>query len=107
MIHTNLLPKGSLHAEQFTYRTQCGKRYFTCSFHETSRGYEIDILKNPSFEGRSEISTTIHQVTSPRGGRMICFEFGQNPQTLQEAKDIACAFFELTSDYIETGNTFE
>lgn len=102
----NLLLKGTLHSQKFVYRTKCGKRQFSCEIHQTSRGYEVDILKNPSFEGRSENASTIHQITSPRGGRMICFSGGKNPKTLQKAKDTACAFFELTSDYIETGKTF-
>lgn len=90
--------------EIFTYRTEDGETYFKFSFHLVEPfGYQIDIHKQPDYNGRNATSLHTHWIFSPRDAdRMVCVKQEFYPKTLEAAKNLAMAWAELTWEYIKT-----
>ena len=90
--------------EVFTYRTLDGNAYFVFSYHQLSKGFEIDIHNQPDYRGRKEGSLIAHRLFSDRDTEhKICIAKKHMPKTLNAAKDISTAWAEYTWEYIKTG----
>lgn len=92
----------------FTYITVNGGGRFVFSYHRVSRGFEIDIHSQPSYNGRKDDPNTIHRIGSSRDTKyQICVDYRHTPETLQAAKDISMAWAEYTMEYVNTGITID
>lgn len=115
---TNSIPKkmgverilpGKLYAEYApaTYRTKDGFAFYRFRYVKISGHFEIDILKQPSYGGRSTGCHITHRLSSSRGGKKICISRGREPKTIEKAKKISVEWAELTHKYIQTGKTID
>ena len=102
---------GTLHASTTyspaTYRTKDGKAHYKFLYVDISGKFEIDILSQPSYNGRDENSSVSHRLSSGRGGKKICISVGFEPTTLEKAQKVSMEWGELTHRYIATGKTID
>lgn len=88
------------------YRTARGSYNFNFRFCWQKQYYEIDILKTPSYQSRSDDLHSTHRLPSKRGGYKICVKDNSKVNSLQQAKIYCALWAEATARYIETGKTF-
>jgi len=90
-----------------TYRTKDGTAFYKFNYVQTGNHFEIDILNQPSYEGRDSGMHKAHWLSSSRGGKKICISRGQEPKTIAAAKNISMQWAELTHNYIKTGKSID
>ena len=91
-----------------TYRTKDGSAYYKFRYAELDGGkFEVDIVEQPSYNGRDESANTVHRLPSSRGGSKICISAGHEPDSLESAKKLSMEWAELTHNYIKTGRTID
>ncbi len=101
---------GTLHNTGYspaTYRTKDGMAHYKFRYVDIGGKFEIDILSQPSYEGRDESSSVSHRLSSDRGGKKICLSVGKEPTDLETAKKICMEWAELTHTYIKTGKSID
>ncbi len=101
---------GTLHSSGYapaTYRTKDGSSIYKFRFVNIGGKFEIDILSQPSYSGRSDGSIASHRLPSARGGKKICLTTGKEPKDITAAKNICMEWAELTQTYIKTGNSLD
>ena len=101
---------GVLHLAEYapaTYRTKDGTGEYKYRFVEKGGKFDIDILSQPSYAGRSDSSVASHRLMSPRGGKKICFGAGKEPRDIKTARAVCVEFSELTHNYIKTGKSID
>lgn len=101
---------GTLHSSGYapaTYRTKDGSGIYKFRFVNIGGKFEIDILSQPSYAGRSDGTITSHRLPSARGGKKICLTTGKEPKDITAAKNICMEWAELTQTYIKTGNSID
>jgi|GEM_PF-941848 len=101
---------GVLHFAEFapaTYRTKDGTGLYKYHFVEKGGKFDIDIISQPSYEGRNDSSVASHRLLSPRGGKKICFASGKEPKDIKTARAVCVEFSELTQNYIKTGKSID
>lgn len=101
------LPPGGWRATRDTYRTEDGNHNFTFDFVNVGSHYEIDIVSQPSYNGRASDGHSTHRLPSDRGGNKICFADNSIVKDLSSARKWAKAWAEQTNKYIKTGRTFQ
>lgn len=85
----NYLTAGTLFSQIFTYRSKDGRTYFQFSYIWMSSGfYQINIHKQPSYNGRPSSEGIAHWLPTSSNGahRKICFTTGKEPRTLDIAQ---------------------
>ncbi len=91
-----------------TYKTKDGSGLYKFRYVQKSNGkFEIDILSQPSYAGRSSDSHKTHRLTSSRRGKKICIAVGKEPTSISTAKNISTQWAELTNTYIKTGKAID
>lgn len=90
-----------------TYRTKNGKGLYSFRYVDIGGKFEIDILSQPSYAGKSSGGHITHRLSSSRGGQKICINTGKEPKDIETAKKISMEWAELTQTYIETGKTLD
>ncbi len=101
---------GVLHFAEYapaTYRTKDGTGEYKYRFVEKGGKFDIDILSQPSYQGKNESSVVSHRLSSARGGKKICFASGKEPKDVETCKRVVIEFSELTHNYIKTGKTID
>lgn len=88
------------------YRTNDGQAYFEFNFVKVGQFYEIDIIRTPNYNGRSEGLHETHRLPSDRGGYKVCFAAESAVTSLERARKWVEAWSEGTWRYIKTGATF-
>ena len=101
---------GVLHFAEYapaTYRTKDGTGEYKYRFVEKDGKFDIDILSQPSYQGKNDSSVASHRLMSPRGGKKICFASGKEPKDIKTARAVCVEFSELTQNYIKTGKSID
>ena len=80
------------------YRTKDGTAYYKFGYVQVGNHFVIDILEQPSYNGRDESTHVSHRV-----GKKICINPSYAPKTIEKAKDISADWAELTHIYITRG----
>lgn len=103
------LKKGALCASFSlgVYRTRDGSALYTFRYIDLGKYLEIDIVEQPSYEGRNESSHIAHRLPSARGGLKICIREGKEPKTIDKARRVSMEWAELTHTYIKTGKNLD
>ena len=103
-----VLLSGTLHAtySHATYRTEDGESFYKFRFVENADGkFDIDILNQPSYQGKDESYLVTHLMPSDRDCKKISIADGFEPSSLEKAQNLAITWAELTNTYIKTGIT--
>ena len=91
------------------YRTKDGKSYYLFRYVPMpySDKFYIDIVSQPSYNGRCSDADITHRLTCERPGasRKICIYDSEAPRSLEAAMKISADWAELTNTYIKTGKT--
>ncbi len=90
-----------------TYRTKCGRGVYKFRYVDLGNYFEIDILSQPSYNGRSFGGHITHRLSSSRGGYKICIASPHVPKTIDVAKKMSTEWSDLTQTYINTGKTID
>lgn len=90
-----------------TYRTKCGTGIYKFRYVDLGDFFEIDILEQPSYNGRPSGGHASHRLPSDRGGEKICLAPGHEPKTIDQAKKVSIEWADLTQTYINTGRTID
>jgi len=101
---------GTLHTIEYspaTYRTKDGIAQYKFRYVNIGGKFEIDIIFQPSYEGKNESSSIAHRLSSARGGKKICLSVGKEPTDIETAKKICMEWAELTHSYIKTGKSID
>ena len=102
---------GTLHSSTTyspaSYKTKDGRAIYKFRYVNIGGKFEIDIISQPSYNGRDESSSVSHRLTSDRGGKKICISTGHEPTTLKSAQDLSMEWAELTHVYAKSGKTID
>lgn len=86
-----------------TYRSKDGRAYFRFRFVNVGDHFQIDILDQPSYGGRSAGGHGTHRIESPRGGARICFADEAILRSEGDCYKWSQQWAEQTWEYIKTG----
>lgn len=89
------------------YRTKDGSELYTFKYVLVNGKIEVDIVSQPSYNGRGSGSHATHRLNSKRGGKKICITPKYAPTNITSAKNISAEWAELTHIYIKTGKTID
>lgn len=77
-----------------------------CISPEGTLYFEIDILEQPSYQGK-ENDFDNHKTSSSRGGEMVCIgDYPSSTPTLEDAKHWASMWAKFTWRFLKTGEHF-
>ena len=79
-----------------TYRTKDGSSLYKFRYVDNGGRFEIDILEQPSYNGKIYSAGYSHILPSARGGSKICISGGYEPKSIDKARKISAEWAELT-----------
>ncbi len=102
-----ILPEGVWKSDySASYESGDGGDLFKFKFVDMGGYYEIDILKQPGYNGNAEDGHHTHRLVSARGGHRICFEPDSSVNSIKKAQAIAQTWAEHTQRYRKYGIPF-